>query len=79
MMHAVPAGGTLLTVREDVSITRIDADNHPVVGQVAAASSELVALTLWLCAERLQGSASSNAAFLATLPVSLHAQRNCSC
>jgi len=64
----VAAGGVVATISEDVAITRIDAEQHTVVGSVAAESSELVALTLWLCAERHIGAASTSSAFLATLP-----------
>lgn len=38
-------------------ITSVDAVQHEVVGGVAAESSELVALTLWLMAERAAGAA----------------------
>lgn len=64
----VGADGVVLTVAEDVAITRIDAEQHEVVGAVAAESSELVALTLWLMAERHAGAASPSHAFISTLP-----------
>jgi histone-lysine N-methyltransferase SETD3 len=66
----VGAQGVVLTLGESAAITRIDAEAHALIGALASESSELVALTLWLCAERMAGSTSEHATFLATLPVS---------
>jgi len=60
----------VLEIPEEVAITSIDAEKHPVVGDVAAECSELIALTLWLMAERAAGSASQWAQLLHTLPQS---------
>ncbi|KAJ9518692.1 hypothetical protein QJQ45_018734 [Haematococcus lacustris] len=62
------AGAAVLSVPEDVAITHLDAEKHELVGQVASEQSQLVALTLWLLAERAKGSSSSWHAFLSTLP-----------
>ena len=50
-------------------MTAIDAEKHEVVGQVAAECSPLVAMTLWLMAERAKGDQSAWSALLRTLPV----------
>lgn len=62
----------ILTLPESMCITSVDAVQHEVVGSVAAESSELVALTLWLIAERAKGSESAYGSLLRSLPVSLH-------
>ncbi len=59
----------ILTVPEKQAVTSVDAESHEVVGPLAAESSELTALTLWLLAERARGVASAYSSFLATLPV----------
>lgn len=61
-------GEVLLVVPEELAITSVDAEKHPLVGPVAQQCSELVALTLWLLAERAQGPDSKYTALLATLP-----------
>jgi len=57
-----------MTLSEDAAITQVDAENHDLVGSIASQSSELVALTLWLLAERAKGSSSTYSKFLSTLP-----------
>jgi histone-lysine N-methyltransferase SETD3 len=64
----VQEGTVVLQIPEAAAITSIDAEKHEVVGQVAANCSELVALSLWLMAERAKGSSSNWAPLLATLP-----------
>lgn len=71
----VPANTPIMAFKEDVAITQVDAEKHEVVGEVAAASSELVALTLWLIAERAKGAASPYHDFLSSLPVSTGRQK----
>jgi histone-lysine N-methyltransferase SETD3 len=66
----IQKGQVVLEIPEEVAITSIDAEKHPLVGEVAAECSELIALTLWLMAERAAGSASSWAQLLHTLPQS---------
>ena len=46
-------------------------EDNEVVGEIAAQSSELTALTLLLLAERAKGSASKHSALFASLPVSV--------
>lgn len=60
----------ILELPEDVAITSIDAEKHELVGEVAKECSELVALALWLMAERAKGSESQWTAMLHTLPES---------
>lgn len=54
----------------DVSVTLVDANEHPIVGPVIEGRSELIALSLWLMAERSADSESAWHPFLKTLPVS---------
>ncbi|GAX73871.1 hypothetical protein CEUSTIGMA_g1321.t1 [Chlamydomonas eustigma] len=59
----------VISISEEMAITSIDAENHEVVGGVASScGGELVALTLWLMAEREKGADSAYANLLATLP-----------
>ncbi len=61
---------TFLTIPEKLAVTSVDAEAHPLVGALAReCGSELVALSLWLLAERAAGQASQHAGLLATLPV----------
>lgn len=60
---------TVMVIPENLAVTRVDAESHPVVGPLAAEASELTALTLWLLAERAAGAGSNYAGLLATLPV----------
>jgi len=62
------AGTTLVALPESVAITSIDAEKHPLVGEAAKECSELVALALWLMAERAAGGASAYGPLLAALP-----------
>jgi hypothetical protein len=55
----VAAGEPLLWLPEALAITSVDAEAHPVVGAAARESSPLVALALWLMAERAAGAASA--------------------
>ncbi|KAI8470254.1 MAG: rubisco small subunit N-methyltransferase [Monoraphidium minutum] len=67
------AGAPLLTIPESVAITAIDAEKHPVVGGVAKGCGELVALALWLMAERAAAASGGGGAYaplLAALPES---------
>ncbi|PNW75373.1 hypothetical protein CHLRE_12g524500v5 [Chlamydomonas reinhardtii] len=61
---------TVMVIPENLAVTRVDAESHPVVGPLAAEASELTALTLWLLAERAAGAGSNYAGLLATLPES---------
>jgi hypothetical protein len=66
-----PAGAALLALPEAVAITAIDAEKHPLVGEAAKDCGEMVALALWLLAERAAvaaGGASAYAPLLAALP-----------
>lgn len=74
-----PQNGVVLAVPEDVAITSVDAENHELVGPVAAQCSELVGLTLWLCAERAKGSSSAYSKLMSTLPVRAWARRAREC
>ncbi|KXZ52752.1 hypothetical protein GPECTOR_8g143 [Gonium pectorale] len=58
----------IMTIPEKLAVTSVDAENHEVVGPLAAEASELTALTLWLLAERAKGAASQHADLLSTLP-----------
>lgn len=65
------AGTALLSIPESVAITSVDAEKHPLVGEIAKECSELVALALWLLAERAvvaAGGTSEYGALLAALP-----------
>ncbi|KAF8071199.1 setd3 [Scenedesmus sp. PABB004] len=64
----VSGGEEVLEVPEALVVTAVDAEQHALVGRVAAGTSELVGLALWLMAERAAGGASPWAALLATLP-----------
>ncbi len=57
-----------MEIPESVAVTSIDAEKHPLVGPVAQECSELVAITLWLMAERSSNGSSSWSALLAALP-----------
>jgi hypothetical protein len=57
-----------MEIPESVAVTSIDAEKHPLVGPIAQECSELVAITLWLMAERSSSSGSSWSALLAALP-----------
>lgn len=57
----------VMEIPESVAVTSIDAEKHPLVGPIAQECSELVAITLWLMAER-SSSGSSWSALLAALP-----------
>lgn len=58
-----------MTIPEDVAITSIDAEKHELVGEIAVECSELTAVTLWLMAERVKGSASQYYGLISSLPV----------
>lgn len=64
----VQTGEIALEIPESLAVTAIDAEKHELVGPVAKECSELVALTLWLMAERAQGSGSQWCQLLQTLP-----------
>lgn len=53
---------------ESACITRVDADSHELVGPLAAGRGEVVALALWLLAERAKGEASRYRGLLSALP-----------
>lgn len=61
----------ILSIPEDMAVTCLDAEKQELIGPIASEQGcgELVALTLWLIAERAKGPASSYAALIATLPV----------
>lgn len=61
-------GEVLLQLPEAVAVTSVDAEAHPLVGPVAKECSELIALALWLLAEREAGTSSQWAPLLHTLP-----------
>lgn len=58
----------LLELPDSLVVTSVDAEKHGLVGALARDSSELVALTLWLMAERARGASSPWATLLHTLP-----------
>lgn len=62
------AKDVVLSVPEDMAVTSIDAVKQDTVGELASECGELVALTLWLLAERAKGAASQHVSLLATLP-----------
>lgn len=64
----VDAGEVLLETSGSLAITAVDAAKHDVVGEVAQECEELVALALWLLAERANQEGSKWAPYLATLP-----------
>jgi hypothetical protein len=64
----VQQGEVLLQLPEKVAVTSIDAEQHPLIGGVAGECSELIALALWVMAERAAGAASPWAPLLQTLP-----------
>ncbi|GBF87903.1 histone-lysine N-methyltransferase [Raphidocelis subcapitata] len=67
----VAAEAPLLVVPESAAITSIDAEQHPLIGEAAKSCSELVALALWLLAERATVAAGGSSAYgplLAALP-----------
>jgi histone-lysine N-methyltransferase SETD3 len=68
-MQSLPAGAEIFVIGEESAITQLDAEKHELVGEIAANSSELVALTLWLLAERAKGAQSQWSSLLASLPV----------
>lgn len=68
-VREVAAGEVVLSIPESLAVTSVDAERHTLVGPVAQSCSELVALTLWLLAERSVGAESSWAPLLATLPL----------
>jgi len=57
-----------MTIPEDAAITSIDAEKQELIGSVAAGCSELIALTLWLLAERAKAESSQYARLIQTLP-----------
>lgn len=59
----------ILSIPESLAVTQIDAEKQELVGEVAGASSELIALTLWLMAERAKGPASAYSGLISMLPV----------
>lgn len=69
----------ILSVPESLALTQIDAEKQELVGEVAAASSELIALTLWLMAERSKGISSAYSKFLAMLPVRVQTAHAVAC
>jgi len=66
----VQKDAVLLEVPESLAVTSIDAEKQETVGELVAAAgcSDLVALTLWLIAERAKGAESQYAALITTLP-----------
>eukprot|EP00879_Flechtneria_rotunda_P015067 GHRR01015744.1.p1 GENE.GHRR01015744.1~~GHRR01015744.1.p1 ORF type:complete len:507 (+),score=158.49 GHRR01015744.1:326-1846(+) len=64
----VQQGEVLLEVPESFAVTAIDAEQHELIGHIAKECSELVAMTLWLMAERSKGSESAWSLLLQTLP-----------
>ncbi|GMH33200.1 hypothetical protein BSKO_01034 [Bryopsis sp. KO-2023] len=66
--RSLRGGEVVCEIPGDVSVTMVDACDHPLIGYLARDRSELIALTLWLMAERSAGSASSWRPFLETLP-----------
>jgi histone-lysine N-methyltransferase SETD3 len=61
-------GDVLLELPDKLAVTAVDAESHELVGPVAKGCSELVALTLWLMAERAKGAGSAWSQLLHTLP-----------
>ncbi|KAG1670765.1 hypothetical protein FOA52_013992 [Chlamydomonas sp. UWO 241] len=69
MSGDVEKDGVVMAIPEAQAVTSIDAEKQEVVGTIAGSGvSELVALTLWVLAERAKGAASAYAALLGTLP-----------
>lgn len=66
----------ILSIPEDMAVTCLDAEKQELIGSIASEQGcgELVALTLWLIAERAKGTASPYAALVATLPVCAHGE-----
>jgi len=62
------ADSVLLEIPESLAVTAIDAEKHELIGPIAKECSELVALTLWLMAEKAQGAQSAWSQLLQTLP-----------
>ena len=60
-----------MSIPEDQAITAIDAEAHELIGPVATgcAGGDLIALTLWLIAERAKGPQSSYASLVSSIPV----------
>ena len=50
--HNQPAQQVVLTIDSNSCITRVDADAHPIVGPLASQRGEVMALALWLLAEK---------------------------
>lgn len=67
----------ILSIPEDMAVTCLDAEKQELIGSIASEQGcgELVALTLWLIAERAKGTASPYAALIATLPVCAHGRK----
>lgn len=61
----------ILSIPEDQAITAIDAEGHELIGPIAAGcgGGDLIALTLWLIAERAKGAESAYASLISTIPV----------
>lgn len=64
----VQAKQAILTIPEDAAVTALDAQKHETVGEIAKECSELVALTLWLMAEKAKGESSPWHGLLQSLP-----------
>ena len=58
----------VMEIPQDIAITSVDVEKHPIVGELSTGRGELTGLTLWLMAERANDN-SPYAPFLATLPV----------
>lgn len=61
----------------DICVTAEDASEHPVVGELAQSRSEVVALALWLMAERSNESSSPWHPYIKSLPVRICIELHC--
>lgn len=65
----VQQDGVILAIPETLAVTTLDAEKQETIGPIVSSNcSELVALTLWLMAERAKGAGSEYATLLSTLP-----------
>ncbi len=61
----------VLQIPDSLAVTLTDVTAHPVIGEASQHCEELVAIALWLVAERAEGDASAWRPLLRTLPVRL--------
>jgi len=62
----IAEGEAFLQVPEALAVTAFDARTHPTVGELAEGADELVALALWLMAERAAGDSSRWHSYIST-------------